>query len=93
VLAALEDAATTGSDTAKRLSELGRTIDTTVPGGRAGLAAWMDKHGLAPLPRLAAERRRHVAEAAGASSSMKASPLRLPPELLADILAQAEGAH
>ncbi|RDC71484.1 iron-containing alcohol dehydrogenase [Rhodovulum sp. 12E13] len=72
-----------------RLVEVCDLIERSVPGGRASMEGWLDAHGLPAMPSLSGTVRDRVAEAACASSSMKASPVPFDRAELAHLLAAA----
>jgi hypothetical protein len=85
VLAALARQAE-APETRRRLDEICGEIDGIVPGGVAGLGAWLSEHGLAPLPGLDDSARRRMAEAARSASSMAASPVHFDTATLIECL-------
>ncbi|WP_177178008.1 iron-containing alcohol dehydrogenase [Citreimonas salinaria] len=54
-----------------------------------GLARWIDENALPYLPATGDDDRRSWADAAARASSMKANPVKLSPDILADVIAQS----
>jgi len=88
-LRALDRALPSSGEARRRLSEVVRLIDGIVPGGLARMDDWLTAHGLPPSPGLSDAARARVAAAAGASSSMKASPVQFGEEVLSGLLSSA----
>lgn len=89
VLASLDGALPAEGAARMRLDAVTGMIDAAVPGGTRAMPEWLDACGLAPGPALDTSMRRRVSEAAGASSSMKPSPVRFDKGSLSQILARA----
>jgi hypothetical protein len=85
-LRALDTLLPAGGTSRDRLTEVCDLVERIVPGGLPSMEGWLCAHGLPPAQGLSGAVRDRAAEAARASSSMKASPVQFGPGDLADLL-------